>query len=129
MTKVWSFSQEETIHSNLYKYVYELHWALGDLSTIGLLYRPGFYTILLFFDSDVVDIKTRQETFPSSIFCYVRGQYPNPSSIIYILSQVVEPGKKIKKNSTRIATNGKNIDRYGFFLKPVCSILVDFNFC
>ena len=43
--KGMSFSQKENIHSNLYKYVYEIHWALGDSSVIGLLYRPGFYTI------------------------------------------------------------------------------------
>ena len=63
-----SFSQKENIHSNLYKYVYELHWALGDLSTIGLLYRPGFYTILLFLILMLSILKRDKRLFPVVFF-------------------------------------------------------------
>lgn len=43
--KGMTFSQGDNMYGKLYKYVYEIHWALGDSSVIGLLYRPGFYTI------------------------------------------------------------------------------------
>jgi len=43
--KGMTFSQGDNMYDKLYKYVYEIHWALGDSSVIGLLYRPGFYTI------------------------------------------------------------------------------------
>ena len=43
--KGMAFSQKERVYSKLYLEFYELHWALGDSSVIGLLYRPGLYTI------------------------------------------------------------------------------------
>ena len=66
--KGMSFSQEETIHSNLFKYVYELHWALGDLSTIELLYRPGFYTIVLILILMLAILKRDKRLLPIVFF-------------------------------------------------------------
>lgn len=66
--KGMTFSQKNNIHGKLYKHVYEVHWALGDLSTIGLLYRPGFYTILLILILMLTILKRDKRLFPVVFF-------------------------------------------------------------
>ena len=66
--KGMTFSQRDNIHSKLYKHVYEVHWALGDLSAIGLFYRPGFYTILLILILMLTILKRDKRLFPLVFF-------------------------------------------------------------
>ncbi|WP_455168253.1 DUF6020 family protein [Streptococcus sp.] len=66
--KGMTFSQGDNVHGKLYKHVDEIHWALGDLSTVGLFYRPGLYTICLLLILMLTILKRDRRLFPIVFF-------------------------------------------------------------
>ena len=58
----------ENAYSKLYINVYEIFWALGKLSVISVLYRPGFYTIILLLILMLAILKRDRRLLPIVFF-------------------------------------------------------------
>ena len=58
----------ENAFSKLYINVYEIFWALGKLSVISVLYRPGFYTIILLLILMLAILKRDRRLLPIVFF-------------------------------------------------------------
>ena len=66
--KGYSLLLSENAYSKLYINVYEIFWALGKLSVISVLYRPGFYTIVLLLILMLAILKRDRRLLPIVFF-------------------------------------------------------------